>query len=137
MSLALFDVLEGRFGGTIPVESVSSDEHRVHSIVGNLQRLFNTRRGGVPHLPEYGLPDLASIQREAPTSLEGLRKDLRTTVMAYEPRLAHVRVDTGEVDAHRMRVTFIISGEVSPGRRIRLETVFGSQEAAQVHPASS
>ena len=137
MSLALFDVLEGRFGGTVSVASVSPDEYRIHSIVGNLQRLFNTRRGGVPHLPAYGLPDLASIQREAPNSLEGLRKDLRETVMTYEPRLAHVRVDTGDMDVHRMRVTFIISGEVSPGQRIRLETVFGSQEAAQVHPAMS
>lgn len=137
MSLALFDILEGQFGGTVSVASVSPGEYRVHSIVGNLQRLFNTRRGAVPHLPEYGLPDLASIQREAPNSLEGLRKDLRATVMAYEPRLKHVRVDTGDMDVHRMRVTFIISGEVAPGQRIRLETVFGSQEAAQVHPATS
>ena len=137
MRLALFDVLEGRFGGETLVESVSPDEYRVQSIVGNLQRLFNTRQGAVPHLPAYGLPDLASVQRSAPSSLEALRKELRAAVMAYEPRLAQVRVETGEVDIYRMRVTFIISGEVAPGQRIRLETVFGSQEAPQVQPASS
>ncbi len=137
MSLALFDILEGRFGGIIPVESVSSDEYRVQSIVGNLQRLFNTRQGAVPHLQDYGLPDLATIQRESAASLEALRKELRTSVMAYEPRLARVRVETGEVEVFEMRVTFIISGEVAPGQRIRLETVFGSQEAAHVRPAST
>ena len=137
MSLALFDILEGRFGGDVPVESVSSEEYRVRSIVGNLQRLFNTRQGAVPHLPTYGLPDLATVQRESLASLEALRKELRASVMAYEPRLAHVRVEVGEVDIHEMRVTFIISVEVSPGQRIRLETVFGSQEAARVRPASA
>ena len=137
MSLALFDVLEGRFGGGDPVESASPSEYRVRSIVGNLQRLFNTRQGAVPHLPAYGLPDLATIQREAPSSLEALRKELRASVMAYEPRLAHVRVDAGEVDVFQMRVTFIISGEIAPGQRVRFETVFGSQEAAHVRPAAS
>jgi type VI secretion system protein len=137
MRLALFDILEGRFGGDTLVESVRPDEYHVQSIVGNLQRLFNTRQGAVPHLPTYGLPDLATIHREAPTSLETLRKELRASVMAYEPRLAHVRVETDDVDAHRMRVTFIISGEVAPGQRVRLETTFGSQEAAHVREASS
>ncbi|MGB3543462.1 type VI secretion system baseplate subunit TssE [Rubrivirga sp.] len=135
MDLALFDILEGRFGGTIPVESVSRDEHRLQSVVGNLERLFNTRQGSVPHLPDYGLPDLASIQRDAPTSTEGLRVRLREAVIAYEPRLNRVRVETQGLDAQEMRTTFIISGEIAPGQRIRLETVFESQEAAHVRPA--
>lgn len=136
MHLALFDILEGRFGGTTPVESVPSDEHRMHSIVGNLSRLFNTRQGGVPHLPDYGLPDLATIQREAPASIEMLRSRLREAVMAYEPRLGRVRVETDSTDVFQMRTTFIISGEIAPGQRVRLETVFESQEVAHVRPAS-
>lgn len=135
MDLALFDILEGRFGGTIPVESVSRSEHRLHSIVGNLERLFNTRQGAVPHLPDFGLPDLASIQRDAPTSIEGLRSQLREAVVKYEPRLDRVRVETEALDALHMRTTFIISGEIAPGQRVRLETVFESQEAAHVRPA--
>lgn len=135
MSLALFDILEGRFGGTVPVESVPVEEHLVQSIVGNLQRLFNTRQGGVPHLLAYGLPDLATIHREAPTSIETLRKELRESVMKYEPRLTRVRVETEGVEVFKMRLTFIISGEVAPGKRVRFETVFGSQEATYVRPA--
>lgn len=135
--LALFDVLEGRFGGGAPVESVPSGEQLLHSIVGNLERLFNTRQGAVPHLPYYGLPDLATIQRESTASLEALRKEIRTVVMAYEPRLARVRVETSDVNIFKMRITFLISGEVRPGERIRLETVFGSQEAAHVRPAAT
>lgn len=135
--LALFDVLEGRFGGVTPVESVSPDEHRVHSIVGNLQRLLNTRQGSVPHLPGYGLPDLSSIQREAPDSFDTLRKAIRTAVIDYEPRLTGVRVEPREIEPYKMRVTFVISGEVEPGRRIRLETTFGSQELTDVRQVAA
>jgi type VI secretion system protein len=136
MSLALFDILEGRFGGGDPVESVSSDEHRVYSIAANLERLFNTRQGAVPHLPGYGLPDLASIQRDAPAAAEALRKELREAVQTYEPRLARVRVEAGAPDAHAMRLSYLISGEVAPGHRVQFETVFGSQEAARVRAAT-
>jgi predicted component of type VI protein secretion system len=54
--------------------------------------------------------------------------------MAYEPRLSRVRVETGESDAHDMRVSFIISGVVASGERVQLETIFGSQERADVRP---
>ena len=135
--LALFDVLEGRFGGVIPVDTVSESEHRVHSIVGNLQRLLNTRQGAVSHMPTYGLPDLSSIHRDAPDSFEVLRKAIRQAVLDYEPRLHRVRVEPRAVDPYMMRVTFIISGEVERGRRIRLETTFGSQELTDVRPAGT
>ncbi|MEM0962104.1 MAG: type VI secretion system baseplate subunit TssE [Bacteroidota bacterium] len=128
--LALFDVLEGRFGGVTPVDMVSSDEHRVASIVGNLQRLLNTRQGSVPHLPNYGLPDLSSLRREG--NLDQLRKAVRRAVTEYEPRLARVRVEHRDANPYQMRVTFVISGEVERGRRIQLETTFGSQEKASV-----
>ena len=133
--LALFDVLEGRFGSGPPIDAVSRDEQRVHSIVGNLQRLLNTRQGSVAHLPDYGLPDLSTIHRQAPDSFDLLRKAIRAAVMAYEPRLAHVRVEPQTVDPFKMRLQFVISGEVAPGRRIRLATTFGSQELTEVRPA--
>lgn len=135
MNLALFDILEGRFGGVTPVESVPDDEHRVYSIVGNLQRLLNTRQGAVPHMPRYGLPDLASLQRDAPVSYETLRREIREAVRAYEPRLDNVRVEPTDVDPYKMRVTFLISGDVAPGQRVHFETVFGSQEPTAVRRA--
>lgn len=134
MSLALFDILEGRFGGVTPVESVPSEEHLVQSIVGNLQRLLNTRQGSVPHLPLYGLPDLVSAQKDTAASTETLRLQVRAAVMAYEPRLSRVRVEAGEADAHDMRVSFIISGVVPTGEWVQLETIFGSQERTDVRP---
>lgn len=132
--LALFDVLEGRFGGSgAPVDAVSPSEQRVHSIVGNLQRLLNTRQGSVPHLPDYGLPDLSSIRRDG--AYDDLRKAIRQAVIDYEPRLSRVRVEPRDADPYKMRVTFVISGEVERGRRIQLETTFGSQELTDVRPA--
>ena len=134
MRLALFDILEGRFGGVTPVESVPSEEHLVQSIVGNLQRLLNMRQGSVPHLPAYGLPDLMSAHTDTSASTETLRLQVRTAVMDYEPRLARVRVETGEADAYDMRVSFIISGVVPTGERVQFETIFGSQERTDVRP---
>lgn len=132
MRLALFDILEGRFGGTVPVESVPPDEYLVQSIVGNLRRLLNTRQESVPHLPRYGLPDLASAHRETSASTETLRREVRAAVIDYEPRLSRVRVETGDAEAHQFRISFIITGEIAPGQRIRLETIFGSQERTDV-----
>ena len=130
--LALFDVLEGRFGGAMPVHAVAPDEHRARSIIGNLQRLLNARQGSSEHLPGYGLPDLATVHREAPDSFERLGRAIKLAVETYEPRLKRVFVERVSGDAGRMRATFVVSGEIEPGRRVRFETTFGSQEAADV-----
>ncbi|WP_412068638.1 type VI secretion system baseplate subunit TssE [Rubrivirga sp. IMCC43871] len=133
--LALFDVLEGRFGGRVPVETVSEEDRRVHSVVGHLQRLLNTRQGSVPHIPDYGLPDPAEARRRGDDALDQLRKAVRDAIVTYEPRLARVRVEAKATDAAAMRTTFVITGEVERGRRVRLETTFGSQEPTAVRPA--
>ena len=130
--LALFDVLESRFGGTTPVAAVSPDAYRARSIAGNLQRLLNARQGSVPHLPGYGLPDLATIHREAPDSFERLARAVKQAVETYEPRLQRVFVERVDRGMGRMRATFVVSGETEPGRRVRFETTFGSQEGADV-----
>jgi type VI secretion system protein len=130
--LALFDVLEGRFGGGAPVSAVSQDAYRSHSIVGNLQRLLNARQGSAEHLPGYGLPDLATIHREAPDSFERLGRAIKLAVETYEPRLKRVFVERADGGMGRMRATFVVSGEIEPGRRVRFQTTFGSQEGADV-----
>lgn len=130
MRPALYDVLEGRFGAGPPMEAVPASERALHSVIANLQRLFNTRQGAVEHLPDYGLPDLTTVYRDAPDSFDRLRRALREAVERYEPRLRRVHVEPAEQAA--MRLSFIVSGELERGRRIRLQTTFISQEPTVV-----
>ena len=132
MRPALFDVLEGRFGEGPPLHAVPADGQRAASVAASLERLFNARQGSAAHLPGYGLPDLAAVHRDAPDSFERLGRAIKLAVETYEPRLKRVFVERVGGDAGRMRATFVVSGEIEPGRRVRFATTFGSQEAADV-----
>src|SRR5262249_56033403 len=95
MRIALFDALTGRFesgGAGLRVADVPEGEQQVHSVLGNLRRLFNARRGSLAHLPEYGLPDLSDISPSSPEKIESLRVAIREAVERFEPRLQNVRV---------------------------------------------
>ncbi|MGH7455136.1 MAG: type VI secretion system baseplate subunit TssE, partial [bacterium] len=74
MEAGLIDVLNGRFLNGMELEEVDADEQRKLSIMDNLTRMFNSRRGSIAHLPDYGLPDITQVYRELPYSVEGLRK---------------------------------------------------------------
>ena len=133
MRAALFDVLEGRFGTDGPqLTTVSSSDYTLLSVIANLQRLFNTRKEALPHLPEYGLPDLTTIYRDAPDSFAILKREIRAAVERFEPRVQRVHVEIRDLHGAQMRITFILSGILMDGRRIRLETTFVSQELTQV-----
>jgi type VI secretion system protein len=135
MEASIFDVLSGQFIDDRPVASVRTDRHRMLSVMSNLNRLFNTRQGSVRHLPDYGLPDIMTIYRDAPTSFDVLRRAVKSAIETYEPRLRRVRVERRDTDPHAMRLVFIVSAELQNGERVRFETTFGSQESARVEPA--
>lgn len=137
MRPALFDVLEGRFGGEVPLEAVPDAERTLHSVIGNLRRLFNSRQGAVAHLPSYGLPDLTEVYGDGSRAVEALRRAVQAAVEAYEPRLKRVRVEPVPVSSGEMRIALIVSGELEPGRRVRLETAFRSHAPAEVRPATA
>ena len=102
MSAGLFDVLVGQFSDATSVEASAPAERRVRSIVSHLGYLFNTRRGSLPHLPDYGLPDVAEVYRDMPDSVEPLRSAIKEVIERYEPRLRRVRVESGRSDPHEL-----------------------------------
>jgi type VI secretion system protein len=137
MEAGLFDVLVGHFADETSVEAAAPAERRVRSVVDHLGYLFNTRRGSLPHLPDYGLPDVAEVYRDMPDSAEPLRAAIREVVERYEPRLRRVRVEAARTDPHAMRLVFIVSGQTAGGDDVRLQTTFSSSEPAEITPASS
>jgi len=137
MKASLFDVLTGKFAGGQPVSSVPEDQRLLYSVVSNLNRLFDTRQGTIGHLPDYGLPDMRTVYRDAPRSGEDFRRAIKESVERYEPRLRRVRIEERETGEHSMRLVFILKAELETGEQIRLETTFESQRSAEVEPIGS
>ena len=132
MNASLFDVLSGSFADGQSVPRVREDRRLLKSVVSNLGRLFNTRRGAVPHRPDYGLPDLFSVYRNAGSSIDELRAAMQDSIEAYEPRLRRVRVRRRTEDESVLRLVFIVRAELVTGQPVRFETTFESQYAARV-----
>lgn len=137
MQASIYDVLTGTFANGRPVDSVSEDRRLLWSVVSNLNRLFNTRQGTVEHLPDYGLPDMLTVYRDAPRSADELRRAIKESIKTYEPRLQRVRVRAQETDEHSMRLVFIVSAKLKTGERVRFETTFESQKSTKVKPVGS
>lgn len=137
MKASLLDVLSGGFANGRPVRSVRENRRLLWSVVSNLNRLFNTRRGSVKHLPDYGLPDLTTVYRDAPRSGDELRRAIQESIETYEPRLRRVRVERKETDEYSMRLVFVVSGVLKNGERVRFETTFESQRSAEIEPVGS
>ena len=66
MKQALFENLTGHYLDGTPVEAVPATNRGIMSIMDHLNRLFNTREGSLPHLKDYGLPDISEIYRKMP-----------------------------------------------------------------------
>ncbi len=132
MDAGLVDVLNGQFLNGLSIHEVDRPQLRVLSILDNLNRLFNTRRGAIDHLPDYGLPDITQVYRDLPYSVEGLRQSIKAAVERYEPRLRRVRVDHEKGDPYAMRITFILSAELMRGQKVQFQTTFASHELAEV-----
>lgn len=136
MDASLYDILRGTFGDGRRVESVSSEAWRERSIISNLDRILNTRRGAIAHLPEFGLPDISDVYRDMPGSIAELQRSIATVVETFEPRLRHVRVEHQSTDPYAMQLVFLLTAETSGGERIRFKTMFSSEEEAHVVPAT-
>ncbi len=137
MEAGLIDALVGHFLDGQVVADGDPGLNRITSIVDNLTRLFNTRRGSIAHLPDYGLPDISQVYRDLPFSIDGLRSAIRDVVEKYEPRLRRVRVEKQEKDKAEerdARVSFIVTGELLKGQKVQFQTTFSSSDLAEVRP---
>jgi type VI secretion system protein len=134
MDQALFESLSGTFLDGTPVGSVPHNKRQIVSIMDHLNRMFNTRRGGIPHLKDYGLPDISEIYRKMPEGIEELKAAIKNTVEKYEPRLMNVRVVSQDDNWNNARLVFILSGEIARGGLVRFQTTFISTGNATISP---
>ena len=134
MEAGLIDILLGHFLDGQPIADEDPDHLKLRSIIDNLSRLFNSRRGSIAHLPDYGLPDISQVYRDLPYSIDGLRVAIKQVVEKYEPRFRRVRVEKlqGREYEFDMRVSFILTGELRQGQKVQFRTTFKSNDLAEV-----
>jgi type VI secretion system protein len=131
-SYALFDVLKGHFMDGSPVASVDGPTALKKSIQDHLEHLLNARQGVMPHLPDYGLPDLTAVYQEMPYSVNSLAESVKSTLVRYEPRLKNIKVTPYPVAKGDFVLHFQISGQMVSGEQLRFQTYFLSGGHATV-----
>jgi len=134
MNQGLFESITGHFLDGTPVTSVAPASRRIVSIMDHLNRLFNTREGSLPHLKDYGLPDISDIYRKMPHGIEELQKAIKRTIERYEPRLHKIKVAPKDTDPKEFRLVFILTGELREGGLVRFQTTFTSMGTSSIAP---
>ncbi len=87
----------------------------VDSVMRHLQRLLNTRQGQALIQPDYGMPDITDCAEGAPEALDRVRRAIKHSIEAFEPRLRRVKITHlplgGDLNLH-----FAISGQIVTGK---------------------
>ena len=105
------DLLEGLLGRPIFPNTLGV-AGPVWSVRNNLKMLLNTRRGTLHHIFEYGLPDISTIYKDFPNSLENLRQAIANAIRKYEPRLSGVEVTFIDTEDKVFRAVYLVSAEI-------------------------
>jgi len=134
MEQALFESITGHFIDGTAVDAEPKKKRVIHSIMDHLNRLFNARSGSIPHLKDYGLPDISDIYRKIPSGIEELKDAIKRTIEQYEPRLKGPRVVYQENNLKESRLVFIVSGEVERGEMVRFQTTFTQTGHSTISP---
>lgn len=80
------------------------------AIRDHLVLLLNTRRGAIPHLEDYGLPDLSDIYKGYPESLHYLGAEIKRTIERFEPRLIHTKIELMSSASKYFEANYSITG---------------------------
>lgn len=80
----------------------------VASVATHLGKMLSIRAGSVQTLADYGLPDLNDMNQSLHESLSQSRVLIERFILAYEPRLKHVRVRALPRDHDPLALAFSI-----------------------------
>lgn len=105
--------LLGRLGGG--ELSVARGGDATSAIAAHLRALLNTRIGSAPTATAYGVVDFTDLVHGFPMSISMLASSIRTTILAFEPRLKNVNV-RHLPDEDLLMLKFEISGQLADGK---------------------
>ena len=113
-----------------PDRSTTEDPKKIiSSVLRHLQKVLNTRQGGVQIADDFGMPDLTDYMRGYPASLRDVEKSLRQTIIKYEPRLKSVRVKFVPQEDDVLSINFQVVARLAgdyPDQPVVFESQVGS-----------
>ncbi|CAN7725941.1 type VI secretion system baseplate subunit TssE [Caballeronia sp. LjRoot31] len=119
----LFEAVTGHFANGDPIDLHSRHQQTFLSVRDNIQRILNSRRNSLAHLPDYGLGDLSKIYRHMPASAHTLQREIEGTLLKYEPRLKSIEISAAEPE-DGMLLSFTMSCELHQAGLVRYGTHF-------------
>ena len=130
-NISLYDLLVGQFVSEVKhpdqidvtvFEKISEDKKLRQSIIENLQMVLKTRQGSVLHLPDFGMPDILQLYFNSGNSIDPIRKQIKETILKYEPRIGDVRIDKTDFDQKNMRISLRIIASIKehPNKEVLL-----------------
>lgn len=119
----LFEAVTGFFANGVAVDEFDPATQTFLSVQDNIQRILNSRRGGLAHLPDYGLGDLSRIYRHLPASAHTLRHEIETTLLRYEPRLSRIEIAIHDTEPG-MLLSFTMTCHLHRAGLVRFGTHF-------------
>ncbi|MDR6482651.1 type VI secretion system baseplate subunit TssE [Paraburkholderia terricola] len=119
----LFERITGHFADGSTVSDYTPEDQTFLSVRDNIERILNSRRRSLAHLPDYGLDDLSEIYRHLPSSTHKLRNAIEATLLKYEPRLKAVEIEVHAPEPGMM-VSFTMACHLHQQGLVRFDTVF-------------
>jgi type VI secretion system protein len=135
MEVGLLEGITGRF--PVTGDPINNRGGKVQSIREHLSILLNTRRGTLPHIPDYGLPDTSQVSLKDMNTIFRFGKELEETVRKYEPRLMQIRVKSIEHSPEFMadfKLGFLLEAKVI-NRDARFHAFFSTSGSAEIEEA--
>lgn len=129
---SLYDMLLGHIGGEA-LAAYDDKTLEILSIQENIKRILNTRAGALKHLPDYGLPDLTNIYQALPASVHMLKKQMETTLLAYEPRIKSIDIEFGAEPDPGTTVSYVMRCHLRKAGLVRFGTYFEPIGRTRVH----
>ncbi|EIU0496337.1 type VI secretion system baseplate subunit TssE [Escherichia coli] len=121
--LSLYEKLYGNFSEGFEINVLCEHEQIILSILDNMQRILNTRAGSLKHLPDYGLPDIATILQGMPGTAHQLMCVLSDVLLKYESRIKRVDVTMPE-QTQPGELHYVIDAELKDAGLVRYGTTF-------------
>ena len=90
-----------------------TDSRRLtESVLIHLRDLLNTRQGSAMALPDYGLPDFNDLAKRFPDAIFELKRNIKSCIEKFEPRLTRVRVEYVRDEEDPLRLRYEISAQL-------------------------
>jgi type VI secretion system protein len=120
---SLFEKVTGHFANGAAVDDFDAATQTFLSVQDNIQRILNSRRYGLLHLPDYGLDDLTEVYRDLPASRLRLKRVMEHTLFKYEPRLKAIDVEIADAEPGIL-LSFMMTCHLHQSGLVRFGTHF-------------